>query len=681
MKSSRVSALVLSGAVALGAGAARGQPEAESYRAHMAAAEASMRLSEPAEAQRWLRAAPVELRGWEWGHLHRLLDQSRITAGDLGAVVMSLDLHPAGTVAAVALASGEVLLVNPAGGSVSRRLPGHPGGTFCARFSPDGRRLATGGVDRVARVWNLETGAPELEFKDHKFPVTFVVWNADGSELFSSAYFVDPATPIEGRVHRWSSTTGEVLRTYRGGVKPLSSLALSPDGLRLVAGSWDSCAFVWEVNGPAGTPPIQLGGKPGPLQNIHINAVAVSPDGAHLAAASDHQATYVYALHDASLVATLTDGTADFGAVAFSPDGATLAIGGDNGAVTLWRTSDWKRSATLSGHTDGVRAIRWSADGSVLLSAGGDRTLRSWDPAFRGYGGLRGAYGENNYSVAFSRDGALLACSSSDGTIGIVDAHTGLEASRFKTAHEREVCTAALSPDGNWLASCSWDKTFRVHDRATGAELARVDLTGGAAYFAWSPDGTRVALALRDKTAVIVTAADWTIARTLAGHTGGVNTVAWSEDGARLITGSADASARVWDTSTGECLAVMRAGKDAPGGHTGPIESAVFVPGASLAITASHDGSVRAWDAASGAPARVLMESSDTIYRVAASSDGKRLAAGGRLLYILDPLSEGALLRERPFASTIWHLDWSPDASRLAVGSWNGEIVVFDGGR
>lgn len=676
-----MAAMVLSGAVALGAGTAHAQPEADSYRAHMAAAESSMRLSEPAEAQRWLSAAPVQLRGWEWGHLHRLLDQSRVAAPDLGAVVMSLDLHQGGTLAALALASGEVLLVNPADGSVSRRLPGHPGGTFCARFSPDGRRLATGGRDRIARVWNLESGAVELEFMDHKFPVTCVVWSSDGSELFSSAYFLDQSTPIEGRVHRWNSTTGQVLRTYRGGVKPLSSLALSADGSRLVAGSWDSCAFVWEVGGPDGAPPVQLGGKPGPLQNIHINAVAVSPDGVHVAAASDNQATYVYALRDASLVATLTDGEADFGAAAFSPDGATLAIGGDNAAVTLWRTSDWKRAATLSGHTDGVRAIRWSPDGSVLLSAGSDRSLRSWDPAFRGFGGLRGAYGENNYSVAFSRDGAYLACSSSDGTIGLVDAHTGLEARRFKTAHEREVCTAALSPDGKFIASCSWDKTLRVHDRSSGAEVAKVVLTGGAAYFAWSPDGSRVALALRDKTAVIVTAADWSVARTLAGHTGSVNTVAWSADGARLITGSGDASARVWDSATGECLAVMRAGSEAPGGHAGPIESAVFVPATNLAVTASHDGSVRAWDSSAGSLVRVLMESSDTIYRVAASPDGNRLAAGGRFLYILDPSREGVLLREKPLASTIWHLDWSPDASRLAVGSWNGEIVIFDGGR
>lgn len=81
----------------------------------------------------------------------------------------------------------------------------------------------------------------------------------------------------------------------------------------------------------------------------------------------------------------------------------------------------------------------------------------------------------------------------------------------------------------------------------------------------------------------------------------------------------------------------MNAAKDAPSGHTGPIESEFFVPGTNLVVTASHDGSVRAWDRAGRHLIRVLMESSDTICRVAAPPDVKRLAAGGRVLCILDP--------------------------------------------
>jgi len=652
-------------------------PDGASYRAHLAAAEASMRLSEPAEARRWLDGAPVAARGWEWRHLDELLDQSMVVVPDLESVVMSLDLSPDGTLIAAALAGGEIVLLERETGVVRTRLAGHAGGTFCARFNTDGTRLASGGSDRVARVWDIRNGAPPVEFKEHKFPVTAVAWTADGSRIFSSAYYVDQTTPIEGRVHLWASATGELLRTYRGGVKPLSSLALAPDESRIAAGSWDSCVFVWAVDGPEGEAPVQLGGKPGPLQVVRINAVTISPDGALLAAGSGDEWTKVYRLDDATEVATITDVGANFGAAAFSPDGATLALGGDNGAVTLWRTSDWTRRATLAGHTQSVRALRWNDQGTALYSGGVDRSVRAWDPAFNAYGGVRGRYGGNNYSVAFSRDGALLACSSSDGSIGAVDSRTGAESLRFKTNHQKEVCTSAISPDGRSIASCSWDQTLRVHDLATKNEIVKVDLPAGAAYLAWSPDGTRIALALRDRTAVVVKVDDWSIERTLTGHGGAVNTVAWNADGTRLLTGGADAAARVWSAADGECVAIMKSGRESPAGHMGSIESAVFVPGTEWVATASHDGSARLWDARSGEHVRLLMTSSDALYRIAASPDGERLAAGGKFLYLLDPASNDALVRERPLRDTIWHLDWSPDGSRLAIGSWNGEIVVF----
>ncbi|MCA9244690.1 MAG: WD40 repeat domain-containing protein [Phycisphaerales bacterium] len=649
----------------------------ESYRAHLAAAESALRLGEPAEARRWLDAAPSGSRGWEWSHLDVLLDQSRKVVENLDSSVRSLALESRGDLAAVALASGRVALIDVKSGLSQRELSGHEGGAFCARFSPDGTRLVTSGVDRVARVWDVATGASLVEFKAHQFPVSSVVFSPDGARVFSSSYYTDKDTPIEGRVHLWNAETGAVLRTFKGGVKPLSSLALSADGKRIAAASWDSCVFVWRVDGPEGAQPLQLGRKPGPLQNIHINAVAFSPDSALLAAGSDHHWTKVYRVEDGAELATVSDGEADFGAVAFSPDGATLALGGDNGAVTLWNTSDWSRRATLRGHTQAVTALAWSATGRTLYSGGIERTIRAWNPAQPGYGGVRGRYGENNYSVAFSRDGRWLACASSDGTIGAIDAATGEEAFRFATKHENEVCTAAISPDGSRIGSCSWDKTFRVYDIASQKEVARVELPAGAAYFAWSPDGRRVAVALRDATAVIVDVASGAIERTLSGHSKGVVSVAWSADGARVLTSSYDASAKVWNAFTGELLVTMAPGNEKAGGHEAVVESAVFIPGTKLAATASHDGSVRVWDATTGDLVRILLTSSDSIYRVAASPDGSRLAAGGKYLYILDPLTERPLLRERPVGEMIWHLDWSPDGKRLAVGSWNGEVVVY----
>jgi WD40 repeat protein len=645
---------------------------AESYRAHLAAAEMAARLGEPAEARRWLTGAPRERRGWEWSHLDLVLDQSQVIARELPSGVAWVALHPSEPVAAFALAAGPIELWDTETKNKIAEFAGHAGGTFSVRFDPSGSRLVSAGVDRVARIWDVATGNVLTEFKEHRFPVAAALFSRDGTQVYSASYFYGKDTPIEGRVHLWNAEGGELQRTFRGGVKPLSSLALSPDGAQIAAGSWDSCVFVWDTRGD--DVPKKLGGKPGPLQNVQINAVAFSPDGQWLAAGSDANWAKVYRVSDRAEVATLKDAQANILAVGFSPDGLLLATGGDNGAIKFWQTSDWTPKNTLWGHTRGVRTLVFNSDSTKLISGSADRTVRAWDAVGPSIGGLRARFGKNNYSAKFTADGNMLACSSSDGTIGFVDAHDGREVARWSAHPDREVCTAAASPDGTRLASCSWDKSLRVFDAATHNEIANVALPSGAAFFAWHPNGKMAAVALTDKTSVLIDLSTNAVVKTMVGHAADVKAVAFNRDGSRLLSGSGDKTARVWSVETGQCLATMK-------GHGGPIESVVFLPDDASVATASHDGSVRIWDAAKGELVRILHSSDDAIYRIAASPDGRRIAAGGKYLYLLDPQVSGALLREKPLSETIWHLDWSPDGQRLAVTSWNGEIIVFGGKR
>ncbi|RIK65162.1 hypothetical protein DCC62_25850, partial [candidate division KSB1 bacterium] len=51
-------------------------PEYQSYLAHIAAANASLRLNDAAEAQRWLAASPAKQRDWEWRYLNARSDNS-----------------------------------------------------------------------------------------------------------------------------------------------------------------------------------------------------------------------------------------------------------------------------------------------------------------------------------------------------------------------------------------------------------------------------------------------------------------------------------------------------------------------------------------------------------------------------------------------------------------------------
>ncbi|MCC6428685.1 MAG: WD40 repeat domain-containing protein [Phycisphaerales bacterium] len=642
-------------------------PIRESYRAHLAAALSSYRLAEYADARRWLDGAPIPHRCWEWSYLDSMLDQSTVLASSLASPIVSVTINSSGTTAALAMHEGPIVLWDISKSTQIAELAGHKGGTYCVRFSPDGARLASSGVDRIARIWDITSGKPLIEFKDHKFPVAGITFTADGNHALSAAYYTDKETPIEGRVHLWDLTSGHVIRTYKGGVKPISSIALSPDGKLIAAGSWDSAVFVWDFAN--GGEPRKLGG-PVDDRIVRFSSVCFSPDSSLLVAGSDFDWAKVYRVSDSAEVATLGHPD-DVNAVAFSPDGRTLATGAGNGSIALWNCADWKQTATLCGHTASVSSLSWAPGGSAIVSGGADRSLRSWDPTRKDYGGgIRTTVGTSNYSVAFSPDGGLLACSAYNGKVTLMDSHTGISTAQWLAHDGSPACTAAFSPDGKSVASCSWDKTVRIFTLQTREQTAKVDCGAGVTYIAWDTASQLLAAALTNGKTALIDAKTAGIVRTLEGHERNVQSVDFSADGRYLVTAGTDRTARLWDVQTGIQIAILR-------GHTAGLHTAIFIPGDQGIATAGDDGSVRLWNAADGQPIRTLHAGDEPIHRLAATPDGNRLAAIGKHLYILDPASSSALLKAAPISDTLWHASWSPDGERLAVTSWGGEVAIL----
>ena len=76
----------------------------------------------------------------------------------------------------------------------------------------------------------------------------------------------------------------------------------------------------------------------------------------------------------------------------------------------------------------------------------------------------------------------------------------------------------------------------------------------------------------------------------LSGHEDIVTTAAYSPDGTRIVTASRDKTARIWDSGTGAPLGVLS-------GHSGIVESAAYSPDGTRIVTASADKTARIWDA------------------------------------------------------------------------------------
>src|SRR5262249_7917577 len=103
---------------------------------------------------------------------------------------------------------------------------GHAVWVHSVTFSPNGKRVASGGGDQV-KVWEMATCQEKATFKGHTNNIAAVVYSPDGKTLASAAY-----TEIKLR----DVATGKELRAFKdvGGVE---SVVFSPDGKTLASGS------------------------------------------------------------------------------------------------------------------------------------------------------------------------------------------------------------------------------------------------------------------------------------------------------------------------------------------------------------------------------------------------------------------------------------------------------------
>lgn len=358
----------------------------------------------------------------------------------------------------------------------------HKEGVTSAMIAPNGQSFLTNG-DNVAKLWTL-SGKEIAAFEGHRDRVSTASYSPDGKTI---------ATGSVDRTIRLWNLKGELLETIQGHEGAIARISFSPAGTQLLSASTDKTARIWQVNpvprlntgfsamsvsgdgriiaiaAPDNTIQLQnntdfllLTGHTAPITQVQI-----SPDDSLLISASADKTIRLWNISTGELIRTIAGHNERVTALSFSPDRESFASASTDRTIKIWSIEGDLRTI-LQGHTNEVTTIAYSSTGR-LASGSADNTVRLWD-LDRKTSTILGKHNGIVSALAFSPDGKTLASASRDSTIQLWSVEDA-KLRRTLTGHSSSVNTLSFNQTGSVLASGSDDTSIRLWNPETGDSI------------------------------------------------------------------------------------------------------------------------------------------------------------------------------------------------------------------
>jgi DNA-binding beta-propeller fold protein YncE len=246
-----------------------------------------------------------------------------------------------------------------------------------------------------------------------------------------------------------------------------------------------------------------------------------------------------------------------------------------------------------------------------------------------------------------------------------------------------KVSGVAYSPDGTRIATAQYDGTALQWNSASGKPAVGTALrarTGLMRDVVYTPDGRTVAAAGGDGGMRLINADTSALLNPNFAHVGPLNCITMSSDGKTVVTGGIDGSVRSWDGRTGRLLATDNHSPQ-------QVSDVKFDRSGNLLAVGRVDGSVSIYDAKTRqlhAPTMWVKDRDGepaAVWRLAFSPDGHTIALGASDLQLWD-VDTGASIRAiRVGAARMYFVDavaFSPDGDRVVTGRNDGAVQLWE---